>query len=62
MESIVATRVASSSWGPARSVVPIWQRLANTWTHLELHVERAVMALDHQGVADDYRRAAAEDR
>jgi len=63
MEIIVATRIASPGWGRVRRVMPIWQRLADTWTrHLELHVERAVMALDHQGVADDYRRAAAKDR
>jgi hypothetical protein len=63
MESIIATRIPSSNWGRVRRVMPIWQRRANAWTrHLDLHMERAVMALDHQGVADDYRRAANKDR
>jgi hypothetical protein len=63
MESIVATRMTSSSWVRVSRAVPIWQRLANAWTrHLELHVERAVISLDHPGVADDYRRAASKDR
>jgi hypothetical protein len=62
MGTILASHLmAPTRSGPVRSSVPIrlHQFLAYAWKrHQEQRIERAVLALDHQGVADDYRQAA----
>ena len=59
MNIIVATHSLPSS-GPSRvRAMPIrlGQFLITAWLrHQERQVERAVLALDHQGVADDFRQ------
>jgi hypothetical protein len=66
MGTILASHLmAPTRSGRARSSVPIrfHQLLANAWKrHQEQRIERAVLALDHQGVADDYRHAANRGR
>jgi hypothetical protein len=68
MDIIVATHALSSS-GSRRShraagrAMQLSQFLINAWRrHQERRFERAVLALDHRGVTDDFRQALKNGR